>query len=839
MEKEINDWLSARDRGVFLTDNIPLKKWYFFGSPGDNRFACYRSDLTYNLNIHRYCIVIDFKTGEKLIQKTWNTDNALPQVKYRFEQEKIEAFSEYYKLVCSEVRDYTKDSKYLKAKGLGYQPKMYKKNNGILLEATKIHKETVTGYQYIDTKGTITHRGDLDDTYFMTGNIKDYIFISADYESSATVHKIFGMTAVCCFKEGNLYEVANYFSKKNPFKKIYVLVKLGASSNKFIQDLKSEFFKNGCFNVAVSKPYFVTPIAKFVSYSDLYLIEDSHNEFNEQIKMLLDVYQDFVFPLGISANCLYFYSNKQGISQTKLSLTSSFLLTLADLSFFEKISPKTKHGGIMWSEVCSTFISDCSNKQYDSYKYRTKGIYNEGKKLIINTGKEIIGKPKGKYQYLFNSSIDKHVLPKPSGEFDQSDISLLLSLLKELNFKEKYGHVLLLAWLIYAPFFRALSFRPHIQIEGESSSGKGWLREYIIEKWLKWTNPGLFYGNMLSHPAFLRTEKDRARVCVIDEKENTENASYSEQWLETFRLSCTEYNAKKVVCGTDSHTVHEYPQHSLFCILGINTYIYNPEDMYRFVKVYLKQKGKKEDQINYLSAIQHFDIEKLSLCCYNHMYKNWDAFNKKIKEYYSVFLIMLSSGHSANKLAVICAVSELFLLSDSEQKDFIKSITENEKAIVEYNKEIHIINTIVNYEYESYPVKHTIIKHLRKCKFEPMTRKPKLDMSKDLLYLGIKFLVDTKGKEAIVISKKSMLVNRIYARDYSLANTWFYSLTSRWVQMRTRFGMKNKETAVCIPLSDFVSDSVLNRFQHPKESDLELSLPPDHYNDQDNKIYNY
>ena len=506
-----------------------------------------------------------------------------------------------------------------------------------------------------------------------------------------------------------------------------------------------------------------------------------------------------MIPLGIKDNEIFLYSSKRGIVSTSLLIPQEVLDTLASIEYWNKRLKRDKFQRQAWAPIKRKFREQASSHEFNYFDYCLRGIYEEDGRLILNTGKFILGKPSKKI-YLLNSSVNKKYLPLPEHELDKAELAKLTHSLSFLNFSNKYDHVILMSWCLIAPFFRALSFRPHLNVQGHSSAGKGWLRTNLIERFLKPFFPVSHYGNTSTHPAFLKKmAKLPPSIVLLDEKEGKKRkGTYRDEWLETFRLSGTDEEPYVEKCSSSGDTIKEYPLKFIVALFSVTPFIKSIEDINRFITISMFKKVMPEQRIH-LNVVQRADIEKISLGCFSYLFNRWDQFSAKREEAYNLFLSYNLTGHFANKWAIFLALSDMFFFNAEEKKEFFSYILQiNESEENPTLAHESILEKILNYPY---PAGKSLIWLLKNYDSK---------ISSDLKLLssqGIRI-----EYPFLLMAKKSYFVNDVvFKKDETDRDQWFSILSTVHQVKRLRFASEIRSLTVKVPLESFLNTEELKK----------------------------
>ena len=137
------------------------------------------------------------------------------------------------------------------------------------------------------------------------------------------------------------------------------------------------------------------------------------------------------------------------------------------------------------------------------------------------------------------------VLQPSKNPLSNSEANKLRQICEKVTWENKLSGSLLAGWLVIAPICGALSFRPHIYINGEAESGKSTVLDSIIKKVLGKISINVDGGT--TEPAIRQSMGYDARPLVYDE---AEKSNQMPSVLELARKASTGGTVKKFGQGT-------------------------------------------------------------------------------------------------------------------------------------------------------------------------------------------------------------------------------------------------------------------------------------------------
>jgi len=303
---------------------------------------------------------------------------------------------------------------------------------------------------------------------------------------------------------------------------------------------------------------------------------------------------------------VYVFFNYRTNSVIKLAasgFTSSTILQLAPLSYWEQNYPKNSNSGIKFDLIIlqDHLTSICSQLGiFDNEKIRGRGAWIEGESIVIHCGSYLIvdGQTKRfsehKSKYIYESRQDLGFdLTEP---ISKSEASKLYDLINRLNWSRAVESKLLAGWVVVAPFCGALNWRPHLWLTGASGSGKSEVMDMFINRFMGQMSISA-QGETTSSGIrqFLRSD---ALPVMFDEAES-ETKSAKERMnsvLELMRASSTS-SGSKIYKGSANGDAMAYETRSCFAFSSIATAFSKRSDTSRITLIELvpdRAKNKLE-----------------------------------------------------------------------------------------------------------------------------------------------------------------------------------------------------------------------------------------------------
>lgn len=354
----------------------------------------------------------------------------------------------------------------------------------------------------------------------------EYIYLSEGYATAASIQEAFPeIPSICAFDAGNLLHAINSIREINNSCKIIIAADLDAN-------YKGEKEAKKCVNY-YSDVIYKKPIFPKNSPSDWSDFNDLHNFVSmEEVQKQLVINEDDFFKvefLGVSSKKnSYFISstiNKQ-ITEFKDSYfnNKSKLFKIAPYSWYCKNYGNESEDGkvtINWTKVVEEFtIKSLEAGFFNKSKVKGTGVWRDKDNFIFNNGTEIY--PKINHENLNNfyneiDAIDKTTkIEKP---LSLEEMQKIYQGISKLSLGNNESHAYLAAWMVQANILSIFKKRFHIWITGETSSGKSWIQEELLEKCIY----NCIRSKNASAASIYPIVEDNAIPIILDESEPDKN----------------------------------------------------------------------------------------------------------------------------------------------------------------------------------------------------------------------------------------------------------------------------------------------------------------------------
>lgn len=291
-------------------------------------------------------------------------------------------------------------------------------------------------------------------------------------------------------------------------------------------------------------------------------------DFNQPFRFLgYDEGYDYFLPF--KTRTVFKLSKKTGSSQKRV------LLQLAPEQFWEMNFPPESKNAKMNVEAAHTWLIEQSQSVgfYNSLHTRGLGIWRDKKDIVFNNGDmpldkngKLINEKESKYHY---------VNKKEKLRFDNckeattEDCGKLLKLFIANDFMNDFDALKTMCWSLFAPYGGIVDWRPHIWINGKSSSGKSALVEKYIAPLIGFDR--YRRGTSDSTTASIYRDAEGSLPFVLDEMEGNTQADRMrvQDVLKVIRNSSSNVSNTRTIAnkdgGVDTQTIH-----SMFMLLSVN-----------------------------------------------------------------------------------------------------------------------------------------------------------------------------------------------------------------------------------------------------------------------------
>lgn len=557
-------------------------------------------------------------------------------------------------------------------------PKFYK--NVTILPLTDDFKGEVKGLALIneDTEKVSTFSVDENLGIYIKGS-DEGVYFCLGLEDGFNCENLTKRNTAIFLKKEDLFYSADNYATQNFNNVVTVLgsnpterdILGGTPPIEFLDKFRGRF---KALNLFVKFPPFMNDkeAKTSINFYDYFLVNPDDCE-----KILLQDVENVNFRiLGFDSKSVVVFSKyltkPKEISQTD---KMSNLLLVAPKEFYKNKFNSTKEKNII-----SNLFDLSRGKVYHPERIRGAGLFKDGKNLIINTGKKIIGSKNldPKYTYLQTGNFPD---PKKCTINALEFFKLKTEVLDSISFNNNQEGYSIIAWSILSLFATVLPARFSLHLYGDSSSGKSFTRDeiiiglqkkfmYVIRKFV----PGYTYA------AFKDDLRFGASVLHFDE---AEGSNYDENIIKITRASTYEKTELKQMKGASGGTTI-----TPINFMSSSSYNFAPHgetsaDKNRVYGInYSTSRVILEKRNNTLKALLSLDLPKLGYDLFSSLYYNWKTFidnsknNQNDPKYFGLFL----NGHKRVILSQIVSFYQTLEILDKETLEkYVEFLKDKEK----------------------------------------------------------------------------------------------------------------------------------------------------------------
>lgn len=335
------------------------------------------------------------------------------------------------------------------------------------------------------------------------------IIIAEGYATAARIHEATGYLVISAFDAGNLMPVGKAIRKKYPKARIVFAADNDRMTMTPIENPGVTKAREAADAVSgrVSIPQFEDGDITRTDFDDLGqqfgldavmdTIEETINpkpdNAEKQPKVEVDASPDQSLnggapvALGHDDGTFFYWVPARGQIATLSASghTTTALVGLAPLHYWEFEFPGRNKGGVDWAAAASSLMRECERRGvFDPSRQVGRGVLIDKNRVVAHLGDRLLvdgiendlALPKSSWLYTRRSQID---LGKASALSDDEGRALC-DLLTRLPWAAPDMGKLLAGAIAVAPICGALKWRSHVWINGERGSGKSWVMESVV-----------------------------------------------------------------------------------------------------------------------------------------------------------------------------------------------------------------------------------------------------------------------------------------------------------------------------------------------------------------------
>lgn len=563
----------------------------------------------------------------------------------------------------------------------------------------------IVSLQFIAEDGSkkFLKEGGMEGSYFSLATGKDdlgHILIAEGYATACTIRQALGMPVICAFNAGNLPHVAKAIRAKYPD----AVITFFADNDQWRTNQKGEPENLGLLKaqeaaVAIGGARVLAPNVPHdhperpTDWNDVgeeavreafhAPIPDHREPIPDEMLPEYD-YDDepvglsyeeedplhLINPQGHNDGTYYFYPLESGqitgLSAPGLNSIQN-LYRLAPRSFWERAYGIG--GEVSDKKICalaSAALMDACHRRgiYLPETTRGVGVWIDGGKVAVNTGDAVIYegeryKPaafRGEFVYESGPKVMKIAeTPLRNAEAD-----VFRQISRMLTWKRPIYADLFCGWAVIAPVAGALNWRPHVQISGESGSGKSTVIGKILAPVLG--SIAIMREGGTSEAAVRKGLGKSSRPYVLDESEQeSQRARINQQAILTLaRISSSG--------GMIENANEKFRLQSCFCFCSINPSAEQRADESRITQLNLvpdKAHDAKQKYDNLLKLIDQTLTPEYSARLLKRTIDNMDALLKNAQTFALAASGALGSARAGDQIGPMLAGA--FLLTSTRQ----------------------------------------------------------------------------------------------------------------------------------------------------------------------------
>lgn len=307
--------------------------------------------------------------------------------------------------------------------------------------------------------------------------------------------------------------------------------------------------------------------------------------------------------LGYNHGMLYYSPVQTGqlMALTSSAHTKQNLFYMAELKDYRNAYPSQNRPFWDMDAVTSDMMRTCRDLgTFDMDNIRGRGAWLDNGRVVIHLGNKMMVdgviqddmKVKdSEYFYELAGGFS----PPSSDYISAKDAMGVYEMLCKYRWENPLFPLQLLGWMVMAPFCGAFRYRPHIWITGPAGSGKTWIQDNVINRFV---GDYALMATSASTEAGLRSAlKCDARPVLFDEAEaqDSDGVRRMQKTLELARQASSESEAQ-IYKGAATGGFVNYRIRSMFCFSSIGVNITQNADQSRISILSLNPQEKYDEE---------------------------------------------------------------------------------------------------------------------------------------------------------------------------------------------------------------------------------------------------
>ena len=322
--------------------------------------------------------------------------------------------------------------------------------------------------------------------------------------------------------------------------------------------------------------------------------------------------------LGFDGDAYYYqpHSTGQIMRLTRSAHTSTNLVALAPLEYWEQISPGNR-GGVDWTKAAATLFAISADRGvYNPDRIRGRGAWWDNKRTVLHLGDRLIvdgiSRPvlrpfDSSYLYQRMSELEGPGKAKP---LTDAEALVLCELAERFHWEVPASGLLLAGWVTLAPICGSLPWRPHVWLTAAAGSGKSAILDRYVAPLL--ADMGLVVAGNTTEAGLRQTLRSDALPIVFDEAESNERSDQvrMQNILALARVASSESHAT-MLKGSPGGDVTRFNIRSMFLMSSIATALKQGADRSRFAQLTLRSPTElpKDERLTHWENLDR-DLDK-------------------------------------------------------------------------------------------------------------------------------------------------------------------------------------------------------------------------------------
>lgn len=320
--------------------------------------------------------------------------------------------------------------------------------------------------------------------------------------------------------------------------------------------------------------------------------------------------------MGYNEGVYYYLPRASGqlVGLTAGGHNKNNLLQLAPLEWWKDRFGGAK-GAISWDHAMNALMKLCHERGVFSTETRIRGsgIWLDKGRVIAHCGDKLLvnGEESEPFEIgsAFLYSKGDRFFDIGSAPLDDMQAGKLLKIFQLLKWRNPISAILAAGWTTIAPLSGALSWRPHIYIDGEKGAGKSWVNDAVIKPALG--RCAIRVGSGTTEAGLRRMIGNAARPIIMDEMEGEDKKQREIRQSILLMARKASSGESMVIADSSGKGTIVFKIYSMFSMSSINTGVTQGADLSRFSHLQLI-KNTSPQSVEEFRDIQAFVKETLT-----------------------------------------------------------------------------------------------------------------------------------------------------------------------------------------------------------------------------------